>query len=144
MKQPKIIKRSARIEHERNGIVNDMPSKTKQEFADDANINVIIGRFVKTGALPLSTKVPRYLNLINTPNLQEAIHVMQTAEAHFMRLPAKVRKEFDNDPVKFADFASNKENLPKLIEWGLAPQPKPESKPIKVEVTNQPKEQPKA
>lgn len=127
---------SARRPHKPLKTVNEEPSMTRQEFSADANINTIMERFKKTGMLPVNVQQPRYMDLTSTPNLQTAMNTMIEAEKSFMTLPAKVRKEFDNNPVKFVEFATNPENLPKLREWGLAAPEKAPEQPIKVEVTN--------
>lgn len=114
------------------------PSRTKQEFKEDADINVIMRRFAKTGVLPqMQHQTPRYVDAAEMPDLQTALHIIQDAQKHFMSLPANVRKEFDNDPMKYVEFAQKPENIEKLREWGLAPKPEPEPKPTKVEIVNQ-------
>lgn len=114
------------------------PSRTKQEFREDCDVNVIIRRFTRTGTLPQPTQTPRFVDAANLPDLQGAMHIMIEAEKAFMSLPAIVRKEFDNSPHKFVEFATKAENLDKLREWGLAPMPAPEPKPAKVEIVNPP------
>lgn len=130
-----------RREHKRVQFSSDKPSKTKQEFKQDCDMNVIINRFTKTGVLPLQQRHAMYLNLVGAPNLQQSMHLMMAADAAFMTLPAKVRKEFDNNPMKFVEFATDEKNLDKLREWGLAPQPKQPEPPARVEVVNLPKGQ---
>lgn len=97
------------------------PSLARQEFADECDINVIMARYERTGEVPLGGKQPRYVDLAGAPQtLMETLQLLKEAEEAFMRLPAKVRREFDNDPVAFADFAMDEENLPQMREWGLA------------------------
>lgn len=120
----------------------DRVSLTRQEFSDESDINSIMKRFEKTGMLPANNLTPKYLDLAGAPNnLQDVMNIMNEADAAFQRLPAQVRKEFDNDPVKFTEFAMNKENLPKLREWGLAEPEKAPEQPMRVEVVNQPEQQ---
>lgn len=116
-----------------------LPSRTKQEFREDCDVNVIIRRFTKTGVLPNTAQAtPRYIDAATLPDLQGAMHIMIEAEKSFMSLPAQVRKEFDNSPMQFVEFATKPENLDKLREWGLAPKPEPEPGPQKVELVNPP------
>lgn len=119
---------------------SDLPSLTRQEFADECDINNLMARYEKTGLIPthLNPAEPRYLDVTDVPDLMLAHQVLQDATAAFMSLPALVRREFDNDPVKFINYAEDKTNLPKLREWGLAPpEPTPEP-PQRVEIVNPP------
>lgn len=105
-------------------IVDTSPSLTRQEFAADADINEIMRRYQKTGVLPVNGRDPVYVDWTAVPsNLQDAMSAMYEAEAAFMTLPAEVRREFDNDPIAFVAFASNRENLVQMQDWGLAPKP---------------------
>nr|QJB20877.1 MAG: internal scaffolding protein [Microvirus sp.] len=97
-------------------------SMTRQEFQEECDINSIMKRYQRTGVISHMNKTaPQYLDLSDVPDLQQSLNVMMTAEAAFMRLPAVVRREFNNDAVEFVDFASKAESLPKMREWGLAP-----------------------
>lgn len=113
-------------------------SRTKQEFIDDCDVNRIIDRFHKTGQLPAPRGTPSYMDVSAVPTLQEALQVMSDAEAAFARLPAKVRAEFQNDPMEFVKFASDKENEDRMREFGLLePLPAPRV-PVEVRVVNEP------
>lgn len=117
----------------------DGPSMCRQEFAEECDINKIMARYEKTGQLPanLQSREPVYLDYTAIPdNLQEALRVMMTAEDQFMSLPAIVRKEFDNDPLRFVEYAENGDNLERMREWGLAPPEKIPDPPQRVEVVN--------
>jgi len=109
----------------------DDPSMTRQEFADECDINVIMERYEKTGVISHVQKAaPMYLDYTAVPdNLADAMAMLNDADTAFMSLPAKVRREFDNDPLKFVDFAQKPENLDQMRQWELAPPaPKPEPK----------------
>lgn len=133
---------SAAVPHRRRfAYVDDLPSMTKQEFQDECDINQIMDRYEKTMMLPpgmMSEREPQYLNCLDVPNLMEAKQIMIEADAAFMRLPAKVRKEFDNDAMRFVEFASDPENLEQMREWGLAPPAKAPEEPMRVRVVPDP------
>lgn len=114
-------------------------SRTRQEFAEECDINEIMSRYEATGIMPEYGRVqPQYLDCVDIPDFQQAMDYMIEAQASFNRLPAQVRREFDNDPRKFVDFAMKEDNLPKMREWGLtAPEEAPVA-PMKVEVVNSP------
>lgn len=113
-------------------------SRTRQEFAAECDINNIMKKYQKTGVLShFSPRQPQYLDLGDgVPDLMTAMNTVLVAERAFSQLPAVVRKEFDNDPTRFVDYAQNSENLPKLREWGLAPPEAAPEPPMRVEVVN--------
>lgn len=131
-----------RDEHERisTAYTNHDPSMTRQEFADDADINVLMARFEATGLAPtnLNKGEPRYLDVSDVPDMRSALETLNIATDAFMSLPATVRRKFDNDPVQFVEFAQDPKNIDDLRSWGLAaPLPEPVA-PQKVEVVNPP------
>lgn len=117
---------------------SDLPSLTRQEFADECDINNLMAQFEKTGIIPsnVNKSEPRYLDVSDVPDLPAALSMLNEATTAFMSLPAKVRREFDNDPLQFIAFAENPDNLEKMREWNLAPPAPVEAPPQKVEVVN--------
>lgn len=116
--------------------VDDLPSLTRQEFSDECDINLIMKKYEATGIMPTgANREPIYWDADAIPNnLQDAMGGMLYAQSLFMQLGANIRKEFDNDPVKFVDFALQDANRPKLIEWGLTEPETPAQAPVRVEV----------
>lgn len=116
----------------------EIPSMTRQEFQEECDVNAIMARYENTpGGWPFAPPVENYVDFTAVPqNLQEAMSMMMEADAAFMRLPAKVRSEFDNDPLRFAEYAADAKNLPRLREYGLAEPEKVPEPPIKVEMVN--------
>lgn len=122
---------------------SDSVSLTRQEFADDCDINTLMDRYEKTGTINhFNNGVPQYLDVTELPDLQGSLEILAEAQSAFMRLPAVTRREFDNDPTKFVDFASNPDNLDKMREWGLAAPAPTEPPPQKVEIINPPQSEP--
>ncbi|UDN67627.1 internal scaffolding protein [robinz microvirus RP_77] len=98
------------------------PSMTKQEFKDECDINNIIKAYSQSGQLnhiAANAADGRYEELPDNHELQDAINLVQAAEATFMSLPAKLRDRFGNDPLRFVDFTSNPENLSEMHTLGL-------------------------
>lgn len=119
---------------------SNLPSLTRQEFADECDINKLMAQYEKTGFLPSHSNPlePRYLDVSDVPDLMQAHAVLTEATASFMSLPATVRRDFDNDPIKFINFAENPENIEKLREWKLAPPAPLPPEPQLVQVVNPP------
>jgi hypothetical protein len=120
--------------HDSHGLSNWPPSLTRQEFAEDSDINTIMRRFESNGGRfpgDVNPREPQYLDLTAMPSdLMGTMAMLSDAESAFMSLPAAVRREFDNDPLQFVDFASDPENVPQMRTWGLAPpEPVPEAPP---------------
>lgn len=116
------------------------PSMTRQEMADECDINNIMKRYERTGMVPGNpNSLPQYLDLTVMPDdLMTAMNQMIDAENAFMSLPAVTRREFDNDAMRFVEYASNPENVERLREWGLAAPEKVPDPPIRVEVVGDP------
>lgn len=114
------------------------PSLTRQEFAAECDINNIMKKYEATGIMPtLDGRIPTYWDASLMPeNLQDAMNAMDYADELFMQLPAKIRREFNDDPVEFVDFATKTENRPKLQEWGLTEPEKVSPEPLLVRMVN--------
>lgn len=94
-------------------------SLTVQADAKDADINVIMDRFARTGQFPPPSRLPSYGDFDGISDYREAIHAVREAEALFMQLPASIRGRFDNDPAQFIDFCEDPKNQLELADLGL-------------------------
>lgn len=125
--------------HERAKLMTVGPSLTRQEFKDECDINTIMRRYEKSGVVSHVRKSePQYGDFVGIPDFQQSLNMLNAATESFMQLPARVRREFDNDPRQFVQFVEDPANLEKVREYGLANVPEPEAKPQRVEVVNQP------
>jgi len=101
------------------------PVLVKQEFADDADVNKIIARCVKSGLpLPSVTAVPLYADVSEVGSYADCLRRVKAAEEAFNELPAPLRTEFDNDASKLISFLADKANIPRALELGLLDKPK--------------------
>jgi len=124
-----------------SGVRGDMdyfePSRTRQEFAEECDINTIMQKYEATGTIShVNRAEPVFLDTTLYPGLQASMDAFREAGRAFNALPASVRKEFDNDPEKFVQFAVNPDNLPRMREWGLAAPEKAPEPPVRVEMVN--------
>lgn len=103
------------------------PSLTKQSHAEECDIHNILNTHASRGTLreliaqgAVASDGRRYGDFSNPLTLQEAYNTVFHAEDQFMGLPATVRDEFQNDPVKFLQFTSDPKNIDRMVELGLA------------------------
>lgn len=100
------------------------PSRTKQSFAAECDINNIMAKYQQTGVLEHTDKrQPQYLDVSNVTNYYDAIQTIMEAEAAFAELPAKVRKHFDNDPAAYLAAFEDPDQRDDLVALGLIEAP---------------------
>lgn len=98
------------------------PSKTQQHLVEEADINTIVARFLKTGELPPIRVPPSYQDFEDVHDFQSAMDAINQAKQSFMQLPAEVRATFQNDPAKFVNYVDhcmNTGDLEPLEKMGL-------------------------
>lgn len=99
-------------------------SLTQQQFKEEADINTIVDRFMKSGVLPTPVNMPQYVDYEGVFDFQSAMNVVRQADENFMRLDAKVRSRFNNSPQEFLEFFADPSNTEEAVRLGLAiPQP---------------------
>lgn len=92
---------------------------TKQEFADECNINILLARYMATGEMPaINEAAPQYLDATGH-DYQEAMNFIAGAKTLFNELPSHLRLRFDNDPAAFLEFTSQEKNRDEMLELGL-------------------------
>lgn len=94
-------------------------SLTQQQFKDEADINTIVDRFMKSGVMPTPATMPQYLDIEGNFDYQTAMNYVRAADENFMRMDAKVRARFNNSPQEFLDFFANPDNKEEAIRLGL-------------------------
>jgi len=82
----------------RTAQVNDEPSKTQQHFKDEADINEIMRRWLKTGEIKEIPLPPQYGDFTEMETDYHSLNnrIAET-NALFYRLPAAVRASYQND-----------------------------------------------
>lgn len=110
-------------------------SLTKQEFKDECDINIIMGRYATSPPRPwASPPMLRYGDFADAPDFLGAQLLVKRAEEQFMTLDGKVRERFGNDPARFLAFVHDPKNLAEARALGLlkaeaAPPPPPAAPP---------------
>lgn len=103
-----------------NQVIKYGKTRTKQSLADEADINHIIKRYANTSMLADLDKLESVYGEITSMDLLESHQKIMAAEEAFMEISSDIRKQFDNDPGKFIDYATNPENIDQMLEWKLA------------------------
>jgi len=104
--------------------------RTHQSFSKDADINNIMGRYKKTGLLPVSRVAPNFGDFSDVVDLTDTLARIKAAEVAFGVLPAATREKFGNDVAKLLDFVQDPANLKEAVNLKLLPEsmlPKPTS-----------------
>lgn len=112
------------------------PSRTKQAFRDECDINKIIKGYDRNGLIShLNESIPTYADLtgdevIGGPmDYFEAHLFVQNAQAAFAGLPAELRARFKNDPGLFLAFVDDPSNRDEAVELGLVEPKDPPAEP---------------
>lgn len=120
----------------RRPIMNIEPSMTKQSFQDECNINNIMAKFQKTGAINHYAKHAPHYGDATPIQLTEALNIVIQAQDMFDDLPSSIRKRFNNSPEEFLEFVQNPENADEMVKMGLKNAPQAE-RPAQTEQTTQ-------
>ncbi|WNK12914.1 MAG: internal scaffolding protein [Microvirus sp.] len=105
-------------------------TKTQQQFAEQADINYIVGKYKVTGEMP-EFRQGTYMDVTDI-DYHTAMNTVISAQEKFMALPVKIRNEFENSPLKLIQFLQDRNNLEKAVALGLVKggsptQPKPQA-----------------
>jgi len=116
--------RSAFTPHERFLTVTSGPSRTKQSFREESEINNIVARYQKTGILDHVAKYGgSYGSMPAAGDFHEAMNLVTEAQSMFEELPSSVRSRFANDPASFLEFVGDDENRDEMVTMGLLDAP---------------------
>jgi len=99
------------------------PSMTKQEFAREADINVLMGRYLSTGVIPPAVR-QGYFADVDSLDYQQALGLVHEAQALFDQLPSKVRERFGNNPAALMEFVADSRNRDEAVSLGLIDAPR--------------------
>mgnify|MGYP002259882746 CR=1 FL=1 len=92
--------------------------RTKQAFKDQTDINKMLKKAQQTGSIAHLMKYPEatYGDFNGEMDLLTARAQIDRANTIFDELPSEVRREFDNDALKFVKFAGDPANNDKLSD----------------------------
>lgn len=107
----------------RPATVNKEPSLTQQSDANDADINVIMAKYGRTGQLPAVNMLALDGDFSDVGDFSDAQQRIIAAREAFQAVPATVRKRFDNNPQQMIDFLRDPANKDEAIKLGLVDAP---------------------
>lgn len=115
---------------------NSDPTRTKQSFKDECDINLMIARWRRSGEIShLGGARGHYGDFSDATDYQDAVNAVQDAQASFMELSSEIRSRMNNDPAQLMLFLSDPNNIDEAEELGLVekrpqpPTPTPGPKP---------------
>ena len=97
-------------------------SRTKQSFKKECDINLIMAKYQKTGAITHFNKHQQNYGMADGQTFQDAMNLVCEAQEMFNDLPSSIRSRFGNDPAAFLDFVQNEENADEMARMGLIEQ----------------------
>lgn len=97
----------------------DWLDMTDQSFKEEADLNLMLERYHKTGQIPPGLKVGTYGDFYEAPDFLNAQLTILEAEQHFLALPSKIRQRFGQDPAQFLQFIHDKDNREEARKMGL-------------------------
>ncbi len=104
-------------------------SKTKQSFAKECDINEIMAKYQKTGAIAHVNQHGAEYGFATSHDFSSAMRLITQAQDMFAGLPSSIRNRFANDPAQFLDFVQDADNAKEMQTLGLLPEdPTPEQK----------------
>ncbi|SRR5258708_390229 len=115
------------------------PSKTKQEFVDEVNLNNIMERFQASGQAGMASFRPPGVSgdLSSAVDFKTSLNIVMEAEAMFASLSGQVRYRFHNDPREFLEFMEDPKNLDEAVKLGIVSVTNPPG-PQEVKVVSMP------
>lgn len=120
MKTPSIATNGAK-RRKRVQVSFTEPTRTKQAFKDECDVNTILKRYKSTGVLPNMIKEnAKYGDFSSPLDYQESLNLVLHAQQQFNSLSSHVRERFNNDPQKFLEFTSDSKNIDEMVKLGLA------------------------
>lgn len=106
------------------GIVFTEPSRTKQAFKDECDINAILRRAKATGVVDhVSQLQPVYADVSTFSDLADCYAKVEMAENSFMALPSELRAELGHDARNLVPYINNPANREKCISYGIFKKP---------------------
>lgn len=113
--------------HEPVKKVFNLPSRAKQSFKAECDMETILAKYRKGGMIEhFREDGGSYVDLGESIDYHQAQNIIINAQAAFLALPAAVRQKFDNDPAAFLTWMHDPENVDEMVTLGLVEAPAPD------------------
>lgn len=121
--------RSARAERPK---VHCTDSHTEQYHAVEHDINNIVDRALRTGAIDpsLVRTIGRFVDVADYGDFQSAQNRIADASNAFAGLPGRIRERFNNSPQMLLEFLADERNRPEAERLGLVEKRAAASSPV--------------
>lgn len=106
-----------------HGVVTVPPSRTKQSFKDECDVNNILKQYSPAALAELMAerqRMSRFGELPSGLDFQTAMNIVVEGRAAFDALPSAIRERFLNDPERFLAFMQDPDSQEEAIKLGLA------------------------
>ncbi len=104
------------------GLAFTEPSLTKQSFARECDINLIMAKYARTGVLShVNEAMPRYDDVSQVGDFREAQERVIRGKDLFALLSPEAREIFQNDPSRFFEFVADPANEREVVKLGFGP-----------------------
>ncbi len=94
-------------------------SPAKQSFKDECDINKIMAKYQKTGAISHFNKHSPQYGFATSIDFADSMRIVTDAQRMFDDLPSSIRAKFDNQPEKFLAFVQDDANASEMADLGL-------------------------
>lgn len=94
-------------------------TRTKQAFKDECDINKIMAKFQKTGAVAHANRRQPEYGFASPHDFAESMRIVTEANAMFAELPSSLRARFANSPEHYLAFVQNPDNILEMADLGL-------------------------
>ncbi len=106
-------------------------TRTKQSFRDECDINNIMTKYQKTGAIAHVNEHQANYGFATGQDFASAMRTCVQAQEMFNALPSSIRTRFANDPAQFLDFVQDADNKKEGQELGLWPPDPPDDTTVR-------------
>jgi phage internal scaffolding protein len=92
----------------------------QQQFKDDCDINSIMRKFQKTGAIEHVAVHQGQYGIATPFDYHHSLNIVTRAQQMFDDLPSSLRRRFNGKPEELLEFVQNPENADEAAKLGLA------------------------
>lgn len=111
-----------------DAVIHPGKSATKQSFKNECDINNIMAKYQKTGAVTHANDNQGEYGFATSEDFTSAMQTVTRAQQLFDGLPSSIRSKFHNNPEEFLEFTQDESNDEEAYELGLNPDYVPQQK----------------